>query len=154
METLNKWHLRFMKLADLEIAQWSKDRSRKIGCVLVKDREIITTGYNGMPRKVNDDIEERHERPEKYHWFHHAELNAIVNAARQGKSTLDCDAYINFFPCDHCAGVLVNSGIKTVFCDKEPDFNDPKYGEAFHRAKIILDEGGIEIVYMDYDAHR
>ena len=143
-----------MRLADLEIAQWSKDRSSKVGCVLVKDREIITTGYNGMPRKIDDDVEERHERPEKYHWFHHAELNAIVNAARQGKSTLECDAYINWFPCDHCAGVLVNAGIKRIFCDNEPDFEHPKFGELFKRAKVILDEGGIEVIYLNYEAHR
>lgn len=142
-----------MKLADT-IAQWSKDRSSKVGCVLVKDREIITTGYNGMPRKIDDNIEERHNRPEKYHWFHHAELNAIVNAARQGKTTLNCDAYINWFPCDHCAGVLVNAGIKRVFCDNEPDYNHPKYGELFMRAKTILDEGNIQVIFMEYDSNR
>ena len=43
---LTKWDLRFMKLADEEVAQWSKDRSRKIGAVIVRDRELISTGFN------------------------------------------------------------------------------------------------------------
>lgn len=148
------WDLRFMRIADLEIAQWSKDRSAKVGALIVKDREIITSGYNGIPRKVNDDVEARHEKPEKYHWFIHAEPNAIINAARQGKSTLGADMYINWFPCDTCAGFIVQAGIKRVFCDKEPDLNHPRYGEAFVRALQILNEGGVEVIYMNYDAHR
>ena len=151
---VDKWDGRFMRLADLEVAQWSKDRSSKVGCVLVKNREIVTTGFNGMPRGVNDDVEERHERPEKYKWFHHAELNAVVNAARQGKSTLGCDAYLNWYPCDHCAGVLVNAGIRRVYCDEEPEWDHERWGDDFKRAKTILDEGGVEVVYMEYDANR
>lgn len=155
METkITKWDLRFMRIADLEVAQWSKDRSRKIGAVIVKDREIVTTGFNGMPRGVNDDIDARHERPEKYHWFIHAEPNAIINAARQGKCTLNADIYVNLFPCDTCAGFIVQAGIKRVFVDKEPDFNDPKYGEAFKRSLVIFEEGEVEVIYMNYDAHR
>jgi dCMP deaminase len=150
----NKWDLRFMKIADLEVAQWSKDRSSKVGCVIVKDREIVTTGFNGMPRGVDDDINERHERPEKYHWFIHSEANAIINAARQGKSTLNCDLYVNWFPCDTCAGFIVQAGIKRIFCDKEPDLNNIKFGEGFKRALQILAEGGVEVIYMNYDAHR
>jgi dCMP deaminase len=89
------WNTRFMHMADMEIAQWSKDRSRKVGALIVKDREIVTSGFNGMPRGVDDNVEARHERPEKYFWFIHAETNAIINAARQGKCTLGCDIYIN-----------------------------------------------------------
>lgn len=148
------WNLRFMRMADLEIAQWSKDRSSKVGAIIIKDREIITSGFNGMPRGVDDDVEARHERPEKYHWFIHAEANAIINAARQGKSTLGADIYINWFPCDTCAGFIVQAGIKRVFCDKEPDLNNVNFGEGFKRALEILSEGGVEIAYMNYDAHR
>ena len=151
---VNKWDLRFMRIADLEVAQWSKDRSSKIGALIVKDREIITSGFNGMPRGCDDNIETRHERPEKYHWFIHAEANAIVNAARQGKCTLECNMYINWFPCSNCAGLIVNSGIKKVFCDKKPEWEHPKWGNDFKRSKTILDEGKVEIIYMNYDAHR
>jgi len=151
---ISKWDARFMKLADMEVAQWSKDRSSRVGMVIVKDREIISTGFNGMPRGCDDDVEARHERPEKYNWFIHAEPNAIINAARQGKSTLGCDAYLNWFPCDQCAGFIVQAGIKRLYCDKEPNFNDVKWGEGFKRAIQKLIEGGVEVIYMNYDAHR
>ena len=154
MTKITKWNLRFMKMADEVVAQWSKDRSRKVGAVIVNDREIITTGFNGMARGVNDDIDSRHERPEKYHWFIHAESNAIINAARQGKSTLNCDIYVNLFPCDTCAGFIVQAGIKRIFVDKKPDLNDPKFGEAFKRAEIIFNEGGVEVIYIDYDKNK
>jgi dCMP deaminase len=150
----SKWDLRFMHMVDSEIATWSKDRSRRIGAVIVKDREIVTTGYNGMPRGVDDEVEERHQRPEKYHWFIHAEANAIINCARQGKCSMDSDIYVNLFPCDTCAGFIVQAGIKRVFVDKEPDFNDPKFGEGFKRALVIFEEGGVEVIYMNYDANR
>ncbi len=151
---ITKWDLRFMRIADLEVAQWSKDRSSRVGCVLVKDKEIISTGFNGMPRGCDDNVEARHERPEKYKWMHHAELNAVVNAARQGKSTLSCSAYLNWYPCDHCAGVLVNAGITVLYADEEPDWNDERWGTDFKRARTILKEGGIEVIYMNYNAHR
>ena len=151
---ITNWDLRFMRIADLEVAQWSKDRSTKVGCVIVKDREIVTTGFNGMPRGVNDSIDARHERPEKYHFFIHSESNAIINAARQGKSTLGCDMYVNWFPCDTCSGFIVQAGIKRLFCDEEPDLTNPSFGEGFKRALEILSEGGVEVIYMNYEAHR
>ena len=145
----NKWDLRWMKMADLTVAQWSK-----VGAVIVKNNEIVTVGFNGLPRGCDDDVEARHERPEKYSWFIHAEPNAIINAARQGKCTLGCDMYVNWCPCDQCSGFIVQAGIKRIFCDKEPDWDDPKWGEGFKRAKTILEEGGVEVIYMDYEAHR
>lgn len=152
--SITKWDLRFMRIADLEIAQWSKDRSSKVGAVIVKNRQIISTGYNGLPRGCDDEVEARHERPEKYNWFIHAEPNAIINAARQGASTLDCDMYLNWFPCDQCAGFIVQAGIKRLFADKEPDWDDPKWGVGFKRAIQKLNESGVEVIYMNYDAHR
>jgi len=151
---ISKWDVRFMEIADLEIAQWSKDRSSRVGALIVKDREIVTSGFNGMPRGCNDDVEARHERPEKYFWFKHAEENAIINAARQGKSTMGCDMYLNWYPCNNCAGVVVNAGIKRIYCDNEPEWEHEKWGPGFKRAKTILDEGGVEVIYMNYDAHR
>lgn len=148
------WNEHFIRIADLEIAQSSEDKSSKVGCVLVKNREIISTGYNGFPRGCNDSIPERHERPEKYNWTLHAEINAVINAARQHKCTLDTDAYLNWYPCDHCSGVLVNAGIKRLYCDEEPNWDDIKWGNGFHRARTILEEGGIEVFYLNYKSHR
>jgi dCMP deaminase len=147
------WDLRFMKLAD-NIAQWSKDRSSKVGAVIVRDKNIISTGYNGFPRGSDDDDEKRHERPEKYEWVLHAEENSIVNAARHGQATNDADMYVNWYPCSKCAGMIVNAGIKRLFCDKKPDFSHFKFGKSFVMAQKKLVEGGVEIIYLNYEANR
>lgn len=147
------WDLRFMELAD-HVAQWSKDRNTKVGAVIVKDRDPLSIGYNGFPRGCDDESDERHERPAKYDWVLHAEENAIINAARQGKMTMGADMYVNWFPCAKCAGMIVNAGIKRIFCDKEPDFTHPQFGAGFKLAIQKLAEGGVEVVYMNYEAHR
>jgi dCMP deaminase len=148
------WDLRFMVLAD-HIAQWSKDRSSRVGAVIVSDKNPISMGYNGFPRGCDDDLEERHERPTKYSWVLHAEENAIVNAARNGQRTLGTDMYVNWFPCSRCAGEIVNAGIKRVFCDKEPDWTQKDNWTLDHViAWEKLKEGGVEIIYMNYEANR
>lgn len=147
------WDLRFMQLAD-HIAQWSKDRSTKVGAVIVIDKNPVSVGYNGFPRGCDDDLNERHERPIKYYWVLHAEENAIINAARHGQKTMGADMYVNWFPCAKCAGMIVNAGIKRIFCDKEPDFSNSQFGVGFKLALEKLSEGGVEVIYMNYDAHR
>ena len=151
---MTNWDLRFMQLADY-VAQWSKDRSAKVGAVIVVDKNPVSMGYNGFPRGCDDDLEERHERPTKYLWVLHAEENSIINAARNGQKTLGADMYVNWFPCSRCAGQIVNSGIKRVFCDKEPDWNVQGTWTADQKiAQQKLIEGGVEVIYMNYDAHR
>ena len=100
------WDERFMEMART-IAGWSKDRSRKVGCVIVgPGKEIRASGYNGFPRDVNDDVEARHQRPAKYRWTEHAERNAIYNAARSGVSTMGCVIYLPWFPCMDCSRAI------------------------------------------------
>ena len=77
----HKWDHRFIELAD-HIAQWSKDPSTKVGCVIVgEDREIRSTGFNGFPRGIDDDEERLNNRDLKYPLICHAEENAIMHAA-------------------------------------------------------------------------
>lgn len=139
----------YFKLLTGVVASKSKDRSTKVGCVIVgPDNEIRTTGYNSFPRKVNDDREERHERPEKYFWTEHAERNAIYNAARVGTSILGCRAYLDWFPCMDCARGLAQSGIVEVICTP-PDFDNPKWGADFKRTQELFDEVGIKITHYE-----
>jgi dCMP deaminase len=71
------WDTRFMELAR-HIGAWSKDRSRRVGCVIVGSRnEIRTTGYNGFPRGIEDEVPNRHERPGQYKWTEHAERSRL-----------------------------------------------------------------------------
>lgn len=114
-----KWDKRFLKLA-LEISTWSKDTSTQVGCVITSpDGEIVSTGYNGLCRGINDSTESRHQRPQKYMWFEHAERNAIFNAAKRGIKLDGCSLYVTSTPkkfpcCCDCARAIIQSGIQKV----------------------------------------
>jgi dCMP deaminase len=138
------WDSRFMALAR-HIGEWSKDRSRRVGCVVVgPGNEIRSTGFNGFPRGVEDDIDERHERPSKYQWTEHAERNAIYNAARAGIPLVGCRMYLPWFPCVDCARAIIQVGIAELVCMK-PDLTDPKWGDDFTMVPQLLEEGGVEL---------
>jgi dCMP deaminase len=108
------WDKHYLKMARL-VSERSKDRSTKCGCVLVRGNSIVSTGYNGFPRGTEDyDNEEKHERPEKYYWFEHAERNAIYNAARMGHSTSLCTAFVTGPPCVDCTRGMIQAGIQRV----------------------------------------
>lgn len=120
----------------------SKDPSTRVGCVIVGPaREIRSTGWNGLPRGVID-LPERMERPAKYDWTIHAEANAIANAARAGIALNGCTVYVTHMPCRHCAGLLVQAGIRCVSVG-----NGALVGD--HGADIALmqfEEAGITIM--------
>jgi len=109
------WTEYFLNIAE-SVKLKSKDRRTQIGAVIVgKDNEIVTTGYNSFPRGINDDVEERQQRPEKYFWFEHAERNAIYNAARIGVSLRDTTMYLTCgIPCSDCARNEVYKCFKKV----------------------------------------
>ena len=140
------WNVRYLELAEY-ISKWSKDKSRRVGAVIVdNDNRVVSFGYNGFPSGINDNIEERHDRPAKYDWTVHAEENAIVNAARScGSGTKDTKIYLNLFPCARCSGLIINSGVKKVICSKSPNFHDEKYGNEFRVSYEKLQEAGVEI---------
>jgi dCMP deaminase len=141
-----KWDLRFMKIAK-EIGEWSKDRDRKVGCVIVgPHRELRSAGYNGLPRGVNDNDPDRHTIPAKYLWTEHPERNGIYNAANVGIPLHDCTIYITGFPCMDCARAIIQSGIKTVVA-YEPDFGNPKWGEDYRLALQMFGEADIYLRY-------
>lgn len=138
------WDKRFMELAR-HIAGWSKDRSAKVGCVIVGvDNEVRATGHNGFPRGAKDDIEERHARPQKYRWAEHAERNAIYNAARIGVPLKGCRMYLPWFPCMDCARAIVQSGISEVVA-MQPDLQHPQWGDEFALALELFAEVGVQV---------
>jgi len=149
---MSKWDIRFLKLAH-EVASWSKDRSTKVGAVMVHpDRTPGPYGYNGFPRAVDDDQDERHERPNKYDWTEHAERNAIYNAARVGAAVEGCSIYVTHFPCVDCTRAIIQVGIKRVIVDKASLNGD--FGERWQDGRGVsaqmFGEAGVEItlVYM------
>ncbi len=100
------------------VATKSKDPHTKVGCIIVKNNRVVSTGYNGIPKMVLDNISSRSERPEKYKWYEHSERNAIYDAADRGCSTHGCDLYVNFMPCIDCARGIIQSGIKRIIIHK------------------------------------
>ena len=127
---INSWDKYYLKSALFLAENRSKDRSTKVGAIIIgDDNERLTDGYNGFPRKINDDIDSRHERPVKYFYAEHAERNAIYNAARNGIRLKDSTLYVTGTPCSDCARAIIQSGIKrvvslTIDLDSRKDWGD------------------------------
>lgn len=148
----DKWDKRWLGLVK-EVMTWSSDRSTQCACVLVQhDNSIISLGYNGLPRRV-DYTEERHERPEKYYWFEHAERNALYNANRIGANTEGATAYVSGPPCHDCARGLVQAGIYRVVIPKMHNFLDKasneRWKESCDRAMQMFKEAGVWFDVVD-----
>lgn len=142
------WDELWMGFAD-KASEKSKDRSRQIGAVIVgDDNRMVSMGWNGFPRGVDDDVEERHQRPAKYLWTEHAERNALYNAAAVGAAVKGSAIYQTMFPCADCARGIVQSGIRRVVT-VEPDWNDPTYAEQWATAKEMFDETGVEVQFVE-----
>ena len=138
------WDSRWMDMAKL-VASWSKDRSRTCGAVIVDDRNVLVSiGWNGFPRGINDDIDSRHERPAKYKWTEHAERNAIYNAAANGHPTRGCTMFLPWYPCADCARAIIQSGISAIICT-EPDWSDHIWAADFSVVKEMLEESEVSI---------
>lgn len=145
-----KWPKYFRNIAS-QVKTKSKDQYTQIGAVIVgPDNEIVSTGYNSFPRGIDDTVQERQERPEKYFWFEHAERNAIYNAARIGVSTKGCTMYLTCdIPCADCARGIINAGITKIVCNPyaEGGGKGPQWVESIRRSMIMFDEAGVKVEY-------
>lgn len=142
------WDEYFMQMAELT-AKRSTCLRRQVGAVIVKDRHIIATGYNGAPRGLQHCDEkggclrqqlgvpsgQRHELCRALH----AEQNAIIQAATLGQSIEDGTIYVTHQPCVICAKMIINAGIKRIVVrEAYPD----------EMATEILDEAGIRVIQL------
>jgi len=114
------WDETFMLISDL-IAQRSKDPSTQTGACVVDDNNIVVgLGYNGFPRGCHDDIlpwcREGELTKTKYAYVVHAEANAIMNSNMDVRG---CKLYCNLFPCNECAKIIIQSGIKEVIYESD-----------------------------------
>lgn len=154
MTDSKKWHTPswdelFMKHSYL-IATKSKDPHTKIGATIVRDNAIISEGFNGLPKGVDDNKSERFERPEKYYWCEHGERNAIYHCARNGIKTEGTTLYCFGIPCADCARAIIQSGIKKVVIHEQWEDvginkNNQKWNESVQRSKDMFDEAGVKI---------
>ncbi len=143
------WDEYFMELARV-VARRSTCLRRRVGALLIRDRRILATGYNGAPGGLEHCIAagcireemqvpsgERHELCRGLH----AEQNAIIQAALHGTSVRDASLYVTHQPCVVCAKMLVNARIsEIVFSGEYPD----------QLSQSILDEAGIRLRRVDF----
>ena len=138
------WDSYFMEIATV-VSQRSTCLRRKVGAVIVKDKRLLTTGYNGAPSGLEHCLEtgclrqernvpsgERHELCRGLH----AEQNAVIQGALHGVSIQGADLYCTHYPCSLCAKMLVNAGIKRIVSKENyPD----------ELARQLLNEAGIKV---------
>lgn len=143
MENLDKWDFRFIDIART-VSSWSKDPGTKVGVVLVKEKRIISTGYNGFPEGISDSLERYNNREIKLLYTVHAEVNAILNAAKNGSETKNSTLYTSFPPCIGCSNSIIQAGITTVV---RPTFTNmpERWLENFQMAQEILSEANINL---------
>ena len=129
------------------VAMNSKDKRTKIGAIIVgPDKEVRSTGYNGMPRGCQDDISSRQSVLEKYFYFEHAERNAIYNAARMGLSMKECVMFTLDIPCADCARAIIQSGIdEVVYHIPWNNENSVKWKESTKYSKIMFKETEVKL---------
>ena len=125
------WDKRFIEMAKF-VSTWSSCLRRSVGAVIVRDKRILSTGYNGAASGINSCVERKECLRDKLKiesgtrqemcYAIHAEQNAIVQAARMGVSLENATIYITHQPCSMCARMIINSGIKRiVYLEGYPD---------------------------------
>ena len=142
---MSKWNNYFMTIAE-DSAQLSKDPNTKVGAVIVNNRRIKSTGYNGAPSSFPDELvpndsESEHLVDQKNTYMCHAELNAVLNYDNKISDLKDATMYVTVSPCSRCACMLAQVGIKRIV-----------YKEKYHRkeetdaAENIFRKCGVEYI--------
>ena len=152
MKERPSWHEYFMQMAQL-VAKRSTCERRQVGAVLVKNNQIIASGYNGAPKgithcgvsgcmrkRLNVPSGQKHELCRGVH----AEQNTIIQAAVNGTSLVNSVLYSTNFPCSICAKLIVNAEIKTVYVLE--DYPDDL-------AKEMFNESDTEVILINLDNH-
>lgn len=142
-----KKQLKFMAIADAYKA-FSKDQSTQVGAVALDDRmNVVSSGWNGFPRGVNDNVEARHKRPEKYEWTAHAEENLVAQAAYTGACLRGTTVLVtSLYPCSTCARLLSQAGVIRVVA---PKMGNERWIDKNLIAKTIFEEAGVEVIEID-----
>lgn len=139
----NKWHRRFFELAE-HVAGWSKDPSTQVGACVVNDRkQVLSLGFNGFPRGVEDNHLRLADRETKYKFVSHAERNALDNAFVDIEGAT---LYSTLFPCNDCAKGIIQKGIKTVVTT-HPDLE--RTHNNLDASLQMFSEAGVKIIFVE-----
>ena len=155
MQNRPSWEETFMNIAK-EISRRSTCKRRKVGAVMVKDKHILTTGYNGPP-SGHPHCETCHRKESGKDWEKcmavHAEQNLIIQAALHGKCPKGATVYLwGGSPCVICAKILANAGIKEIHYDLE--YPDDLALDTLRRSKIKLYPYKVELMNSDGSRYK
>lgn len=149
---VENWHRHFLSLA-VTHAIMSKDPRTKVGAVIVgPDREILSAGFNGLPRGIADTPERLNDKETKLKLIVHAEMNAVLAAARNGVRMLGTTIYIAAMdekgavyggpPCTRCAVELIQAGIRNVI--HYPYKEGGSWKDDYFVSSGLLSEAGVQ----------
>ena len=148
------WDEYFMAIAKLS-AMRSKDPSTQVGaCIVSEDNRILSIGYNGAPNGFNDDKfpwgREGENLETKYPYVCHAELNAVLNFRGTKKDLENAKIYVDLFPCNECAKIIIQSGIKQVI------YLSDKYKDAENNiaSRKLFDECSVKYTKIQLKEER
>ncbi len=140
------------------ISTWSKDPSTQVGAVAVSDnKQVLSIGYNGFPRDVEDTSVRLNNRVQKYKYVVHAEQNCIYNACNNGVSLNNSTLYVYGLPiCSDCAKGVIQTGVSTVVLPELGDLPD-KWVRSYEITMEMFNEANVavkEINYMQLQQNR
>ncbi|MBO7428681.1 MAG: dCMP deaminase family protein [Paludibacteraceae bacterium] len=141
-EKRHQFDLRYMRMAKIW-AENSYCERRKVGALIVKERMIISDGYNGTPCGFENVCEDENNKTKPY--VLHAEANAITKVARSSNSSEGATLYVTSSPCIECAKLIIQAGIRRVVYEEEyhtPDGID------------LLKRAGVEIEHLEIDNNK
>lgn len=148
------WEEYFMAIAKLS-AMRSKDPNTQVGaCIVSKDKGILSIGYNGAPNGFDDEkfpwSRDGENLNTKYPYVCHAELNAILNFRGSRKDLEDAKIYVDLFPCNECAKMIIQSGIKEVV------YLSDKYADSENNiaSRKLFDECGVSYRKLQVDGTK
>ena len=138
-EKKHELELRYLRMARIW-AENSYCERRKVGALIVKDKMIISDGYNGTPAGFENVCEDENHLTKPY--VLHAEANAITKIARSGNNSEGATLYVTDAPCIECSKLIIQSGIKKVFYARQYRLTD---------GIDLLQRAGIEVHYLPLD---
>jgi dCMP deaminase len=135
----NKYDVAYLKMA-LEWAKLSYCKRKQVGALIVKDRTIISDGYNGTPSGFENCCEDENNKTKWY--VLHAEANAILKISRSTQSCEGATLYLTLSPCKECSKLIFQSGIKrVVYIQDYPD----------NEGLVFLESAGVEILKISQE---
>ena len=149
----SKWDLRYLQLAK-EVSSWSKDPSTQIGAIAVGTKgQVLSQGYNGFPRGIEDRISYYEDRETKYKYVVHAEMNVIYNATYNGVSLDGATLYVTGLPvCSDCAKGIIQVGIRRVVMIEQ---NVPqKWIESWKTTASMFEQANIDWEFINVSDTR